>query len=78
MLYDDYYILACDVGQFGITCRLEGPGSNLGESVWYWWWTKRQWYMFLSEYFKFDLLVSLHPSPCSFFHLSPTLYDLNC
>ena len=22
ILYDDYYILACDVVQFGITCRL--------------------------------------------------------
>jgi hypothetical protein len=76
MLYDEYYILACDVVQFGITCRLGGPGSIPGQSVWYLWWTKSHCYMFLSEYFKFDLLVSLHPSPCLFFHLSPTLYDI--
>jgi len=76
MFYDEYYILARDVVQFGITCRLGGPGSIPGQSGWYLWWTKWHWDMFLSEYFKFDLLVSLHPSSCLRFRLSSTLYDI--
>ena len=76
MLYDEYYILARYVVQFGITCSLGGLASIRGQSVWYLWWTKWHWDMFLSEYLKFDLLVSLHPSPWSFFHPSPRLYDI--